>query len=257
MAAKPAAKKPMKRPGAPSPLDLGGTSRIPPADRPKPPRPKSPILEALEEDYTEPAIDAPAALSADSARSVIDRIRQAAHFGDDSLDELPRLLAQIEGVKDPAILPELLNLFEDNDPYGIYWNILYVLENFPDEHYLGSLLAALPALYARAPVWAITCLLRVLNTRGDPDDCTLTFERIVKDASPDLLELVVEILRTMLSDPDEDLDDAQISSAELMLTSLSGARAAAAGATVAPARETAPAAAPESASDQGQGTDNS
>src|SRR5690606_26125048 len=70
-------------------------------------RARSPILEALEEDYEEPAVEAPQVLSIDGARNLIERLHMAAQFGDDSLEELPRLLQQIEGIKEPALLPEL------------------------------------------------------------------------------------------------------------------------------------------------------
>ncbi|MEZ4385043.1 MAG: hypothetical protein R3A79_27185 [Nannocystaceae bacterium] len=187
-----------------------------------PARERSSVLAALEEDYEEPHVEVPQALSVDSARALIDRLHKAAQFGDDSLEELPRLLQRIEGVRDPGLLPELLGLFEDSDPYGIYWNILYVLENFPDEQYLSALLEALPALYARAPVWAETCVIRVLNTRGDPDDCTATFERLVKAGTDPNRLLVLELLGEMLHDPESDLDKQQLQTIEEMILSLGG-----------------------------------
>ena len=102
-------------------------------------------------------------------------------------------------------MPRLLSLLEDNDPYGIYWNVLYVLEKF-DDAYLRVLLDGIEALYERAPEWAYTTIIRILNTRGDEDDCTAAFERLVNASSPTTRTLTVQILRELANDVDTDAD---------------------------------------------------
>ncbi len=164
------------------------------------PRRKS-VLEVAEEDDefdAEPPIP-----TADNIDGLLDRLRKVAQFGGDALEELPRLIEQLEQIDDPAVMPRLLGLLEDNDPWGIYWNVLYVLEKF-DDAYLRALLDGVEALYARAPQWTYTCVIRILNTRGDEDDCTAAFERMVQ-ASPSRA-LVVQILRELANDADTDAD---------------------------------------------------
>lgn len=105
-------------------------------------------------------------------------------------------------------MPRLLGLLEDNDPEGIYWNVLYVLEKF-DDAYLKALLGSIEALHARAPQWAYTCIIRILNTRGDEDDCTAAFERLVNESSPETRNLVLKVLRELSTDPETDPDQRQ------------------------------------------------
>jgi len=167
---------------------------------PSSPRRKS-VLEVAEEDDD---FDAePPMPTADNIDGLLDRLRKVAQFGGDALEELPRLIEQLEQIDDPAVMPRLLGLLEDNDPYGIYWNVLYVLEKF-DDAYLRALLDGVEALYARAPQWTYTCVIRILNTRGDEDDCTAAFERMVQ-ASPSRA-LVVQILRELANDADTDAE---------------------------------------------------
>ena len=56
-----------------------------------------------------------------------------------------------------------------------------MLESFDDD-YLAGLLEALPELAQRAPTWADTAVLRIVNTRGEPEDCTGTFIALAKRA---------------------------------------------------------------------------
>jgi hypothetical protein len=169
---------------------------------PSSPRRKS-VLEVAEEDddfESEPPMP-----TADNIDGLLDRLRKVAQFGGDALEELPRLIEQLEQIDDPAVMPRLLGLLEDNDPYGIYWNVLYVLEKF-DDAYLRALLDGVEALYARAPQWAYTCVIRILNTRGDEDDCTAAFEKLVQASPPTTRTLAVQILRELSADPDTDTD---------------------------------------------------
>nr|WP_293262779.1 hypothetical protein [Nannocystis sp.] len=244
VAAKPAAAKPVARPAAPAKpaakpaarkptrsaddddddntLDddadvreaptMSSRNVIDPADvirfepeAPPAPRKKS-VLEVAEED--EDFEEDPPLPTADDVHGLLDRLRKAAQFGGDALEDLPRLIEQLEQIDDPAVMPRLLGLLEDNDPYGIYWNVLYVLEKF-DDSYLKALLGSIEALHARAPQWAYTCVIRILNTRGDEDDCTAAFERLVNDGSAETRALVLKVLRELSADPDTDQDQKQ------------------------------------------------
>jgi hypothetical protein len=195
-------------PGPELPQDLSDFQSQPdpePDPEPSTPRRKS-VLEVAEEDDefdSEPPIP-----TVDDIHGLLDRLRKVAQFGGDALEELPRLIEQLEQLDDPAVMPRLLGLLEDNDPYGIYWNVLYVLEKF-DDAYLRALLDGIEALYARAPQWAYTCVIRILNTRGDEDDCTAAFERLVNDSPQTTRTLVLQILRELAADPDTDNDQKQ------------------------------------------------
>lgn len=174
-------------------------------EAPPAPRKKS-VLEVAEED--EDFEEDPPLPTADDVHGLLDRLRKAAQYGGDALEDLPRLIEQLEQIDDPAVMPRLLGLLEDNDPYGIYWNVLYVLEKF-DDSYLKALLGSIEALHARAPQWAYTCVIRILNTRGDEDDCTAAFERLVNDGSAETRTLVLKVLRELSADPDTDQDQKQ------------------------------------------------
>lgn len=222
--AKPAARKPARSADDDDDLDLDDdddvreaptlSSRnvIDPADvirlepeAPPAPRKKS-VLEVAEED--EDFEEDPPLPTADDVHGLLDRLKKAAQYGGDALEDLPRLIEQLEQIDDPAVMPRLLGLLEDNDPYGIYWNVLYVLEKF-DDAYLKALLGSIEALHARAPQWAYTCIIRILNTRGDEDDCTAAFERLLNDGSAETRTLVLKVLRELSADPDTDQDQKQ------------------------------------------------
>lgn len=210
-------------PGPELPQDLSDfQSQSDPEPDPEPssPRRKS-VLEVAEEDDefdSEPPLP-----TVDDIHGLLDRLRKVAQFGGDALEELPRLIEQLEQLDDPAVMPRLLGLLEDNDPYGIYWNVLYVLEKF-DDAYLRALLDGIEALYARAPQWAYTCVIRILNTRGDEDDCTAAFERLVNDSPQTTRTLVLQILRELAADPDTDADQKQ--NIARTITAVGGAAAA-------------------------------
>ncbi|MBL9100556.1 MAG: hypothetical protein JNL82_06350 [Myxococcales bacterium] len=212
------------RPTAPAPelpqdlADVAASQAQP--ELPTTPRKKS-VLEVAEEDDD---FDAePPLPTADDIHGLLDRLRKVAQFGGDALEELPRLIEQLEQIDDPAVMPRLLALLEDNDPYGIYWNVLYVLEKF-DDAYLRALLGGVEALYARAPQWAYTCVIRILNTRGDEDDCTAAFERLVNEGPESTRTLVLQILRELANDPDTDADQKQ--NIARTITAIGGASAA-------------------------------
>ncbi len=125
-------------------------------------------------------------------------VRLYARFGPEGIDgSIGEVLAELERVADPSWVDRLFATLEDDDPFGIYWQLLYVLESF-DDAYLRGLLNAFPALFTRAPQWACTCLIRVLNTRGDDDDCAGTFDKLAAHASTptqQALSLALQLLR--------------------------------------------------------------
>ena len=61
----------------------------------------------------------------------------------------------------------MFGALDDDDPHGVLWSVFYLLEGFDDD-YLVGLIAALPELSQRAPRWAETAVLRIVNTRGEP-----------------------------------------------------------------------------------------
>jgi hypothetical protein len=90
----------------------------------------------------------------------------------------------------------MLGVLEDDDPHGVLWSVFYLLEGFDDD-YLAGLIAALPALHERAPGWTDTALLRIVNTRGEPEDCTGAFVALAKRRPARERKEVVAILRAL------------------------------------------------------------
>ena len=72
-----------------------------------------------------------------------------------------------------------------------------------DDAYLAALLDALPGLYQRAPRWAETAVIRILNTRGEPEDCTQTFLQLAGERTKTLRRLIVRILKGVAREPEE------------------------------------------------------
>lgn len=206
------AKKPARPPARPS--EPAGEHELtivlppppPPVDLTPVERKKS-VLEIAEED--DDYSDEPPIPTLDNLAALLDRIHQIAQFGSEIAvrEELPPLVELLEQIEDPAALPRLLDLLEDTDPHGVYWNVLYVLEKF--DVYLRVLLDGLPALYHRAPEWAYTCVIRILRTRGDEDDCTAAFEQLICAGPADTRALMVRILRELSAHPDTDEDQRQ------------------------------------------------
>ncbi|MEM6291617.1 MAG: hypothetical protein AAGA54_10140, partial [Myxococcota bacterium] len=112
------------------------------------------------------------------------------------------LVAQLEAVASPALLPDLLGALEDEDPYGILWSVFYLAENM-DDAYLQALLDAMPGLHARAPRWAETALIRIWNTHDEPDDCTPAFLAQMKTADASVRAAVLEVTGGIARDLDD------------------------------------------------------
>lgn len=104
-----------------------------------------------------------------------------ARSDEDLGDEVPRLVERLQQTADPTLIPAMFGALDDDDPHGVLWSVFYMLESFDDD-YLAGLLEALPELSQRAPTWAETAVLRIVNTRGEPEDCTGTFVALAKRA---------------------------------------------------------------------------
>ena len=119
--------------------------------------------------------------------------------GEDPGEELEVVAASLEVGATPEHLPALFALLEDSDPFGVLWPVLYVAEDQGDD-YLLALVEALPGLAVRAPQWAQTAVLRILNTRGEPEDCTEAFEAAVRAAGEESRQVVVDMLDQLLDE---------------------------------------------------------
>jgi hypothetical protein len=116
--------------------------------------------------------------------------------------DLETQLHRLGEIATPALLPDLLGALEDDDPAGVLWSLFYVAEGM-DDAYLAGLLDALPGLHRRAPRWAETAVIRILNTRGEPDDCTAAFLELAAQRTVTLRRLLVRIAVDIAAEPDE------------------------------------------------------
>src|SRR5688500_5145420 len=96
---------------------------------------------------------------------------------DPGTEVLDALIDRLRAHADASILPAIFGLLDDDDASGLLWPVFYVAEDQGDA-YLSALLNALPHLSERAPGWAEIAVLRILNTRGEPEDCTASFDAL-------------------------------------------------------------------------------
>ena len=136
----------------------------------------------------------------EEARSIVAAVAASARVGEPG--DLDGQLHRLEAIATPELLPDLLGALEDDDPAGVLWSLFYVAESM-DDAYLGALLDALPGLHRRAPRWAETALIRILNTRGEPEDCTPEFLELAATRSATLRKLLVRIATDIAAEPDE------------------------------------------------------
>jgi len=127
---------------------------------------------------------------------VLGRIALHARAEGEPGDELPVLLARLQEVATAALVPAMFGVLEDDDPHGVLWSVFYLLEGF-DDTYLAGLVDALPALRERAPGWADTALLRIINTRGEPEDCIGAFVALAKRRRAPARKELVTALREL------------------------------------------------------------
>jgi len=112
--------------------------------------------------------------ASDTVGSLLERLSAFLRYGDRSEEEVQGWLEEIDEHAQPSDLPRLFAILDDDDTSGVLWDVLYIAESMDDD-YLRALLDQLPALWARAPQWAITAVLRILNTAGDEEDCVAEF----------------------------------------------------------------------------------
>ncbi len=136
----------------------------------------------------------------EEARTIVAAIAEAARVGEPA--DLDAQLQRLEAIATPELLPDLLGALEDDDPAGVLWSLFYIAESM-DDAYLEALLDALPGLHRRAPRWAETAVIRILNTRGEPEDCTPQFLALAAKRSATLRRLLVRIATDIAAEPDE------------------------------------------------------
>jgi hypothetical protein len=136
----------------------------------------------------------------EDAREIVASVAASARLGEPA--ELESQLERLGALATPALLPDLFGALEDDDPAGVLWSLFYLAEGM-DDAYLGALLDALPGLHQRAPRWAETAVIRILNTRGEPEDCTATFLDLAGTRPAVLRRLLVRIATDIAAEPDE------------------------------------------------------
>ncbi len=135
------------------------------------------------------------------AEDVLARLAALAVAEEPDGEEAAELVGRLQALATPALLPAMFGILEDRDPYGVLWSVFYIMEDM-DDAYLDALLDALPGLWERAPRWAETALVRIANTRGEPDDCTETLVSFAKTKSAAIRKLTATILRGLAEDPE-------------------------------------------------------
>jgi len=157
----------------------------------------------------------------DQLAQTLQSLRLVSRLDDETPEAVPELLQRLEELADPTALPSLFGILEDDDRHGLGWGVFYVMERF-DDAYLAALIDELPALWARAPGWAQTCIIRILNTRLEPDDCTHAFLRLCREASADRRQLLLEILEHMATTAGDELTPGQKESIEVAADAIRG-----------------------------------
>lgn len=135
------------------------------------------------------------------ASDVLARITVFSRAEADADDDLEPLLVRLEQIADPSLVPALFGALDDDDPLGVLWRVFYVLESF-DDPYLDGLLDVLPDLYARAPGWAETAILRIANTRGEPEDCTASLVALARKRKAPAKKKLVALIRKIAKETD-------------------------------------------------------
>ena len=136
----------------------------------------------------------------EEAREIVAAVVDSARLGEPT--DVDAKLQRLGTIATPELLPDLFGALEDDDPGGVLWSLFYVAEGM-DDAYLEGLLEALPGLHRRAPRWAETAIIRILNTRGEPEDCTPQFLELAAARPATLRKLLVRICNDIAAEPDE------------------------------------------------------
>lgn len=138
----------------------------------------------------------------DVVGTILDRLATFLRYGEQREEEVQSWLEKLEEAAGPDDLPRLFALLDDDDASGVLWDVLYIAEGL-DDAYLRVLVEQLPALWARAPQWAITAVLRVLNTAGEEEDCVPRFVDLARGYPP--AHAALRELAGQLEEEDEEL----------------------------------------------------
>lgn len=138
----------------------------------------------------------PAPIDSLGAADVLTRLVLFARSEEDLGDEVPRLIDRLAQTADATLIPAMFGALDDEDPHGVLWSIFYLLEGFDDD-YLAGLIDALPDLLERAPGWAHTAVLRIVNTHGEPEDCTATFVALARRGRVPARKRIATVLARM------------------------------------------------------------
>lgn len=149
-------------------------------------------------------------MTRDAIATLLGKLSHFLRFRDDDEDTVRAWLEQLEVEATADDLPDLLAMLDDEDTTGALWGVLYIAENL-GEAYLEALVDALPKLWSRAPNWAITATLRIVNTFGEPDDCVPEFVALAKRDPKAMLTLealldTVEVEDHLVDDQQDALD---------------------------------------------------
>ncbi|TPV96272.1 MAG: hypothetical protein B7733_05670 [Myxococcales bacterium FL481] len=93
------------------------------------------------------------------------------------------------------VVDPLFAMLRGDDPQRIAAEALCALERLPDEVYIPALVERLPELSEQSNEWCFCAMVRVINTRDRPDDCSARFEAAIREAPLAIRELVEDTLR--------------------------------------------------------------
>jgi hypothetical protein len=152
-----------------------------------------------------PDVDAKPTADPAIASAALEELAFVLHTGSDpGPDAIEALLGRLAANADATVLPGIFGLLDDDDASGLLWPVFYVAEDQGDA-YLRALLAALPHLLERAPSWAETAVLRIINTRDEPEDCTARFDQLAAASSVRARRALARILKTITRASDSEL----------------------------------------------------
>ncbi len=141
----------------------------------------------------------PSAVPPREAEEILTRLQFLARVEDDASEESAKLLSRLEQVATARELASMFGMLASEAPHGIHWSVFFIAEGF-DDAYLSALLDVLPDLSQRAPTWAETAVIRILNTRGHEDDCTQTFGKLVRQKPAAIRNSMKALLERLLQD---------------------------------------------------------
>lgn len=127
--------------------------------------------------------------------TLLDQLNAAyAEQADNHVAICERILAEIADLDDPACVGPLMLFFDDEAEYGeLMWSVLHLIEHVGGDGYVPVLVQRLPAMKVRAPGWAETLVLRLLNA---PDELP-GLVAAGRNAEPEAREALIEIVTSL------------------------------------------------------------